>query len=81
MLILQDENGYLFKATLTREPNLHSSSMWFSNIKYINEEAITFHYAKGNGSAFYFLYNNKWHRLLKYSIYIEETPTRYTVID
>jgi hypothetical protein len=79
-LTLQDENGYLFKATLTREPNLHSSSKWYSAIKYINNETITFQYIKSNGSYFYFEYKNKWYRLLKYSFNIEEIHMQYTII-
>jgi hypothetical protein len=80
LLTLQDENDNVFKATHTREPHLLSSSKWYSSVKYINNETITFHYVKGNGSNFYFKYRCSWYRIIKYSIKTEEAPTRFKII-
>jgi hypothetical protein len=80
MLTLRDEFGNTFKAITTTEPKLNSRSKWHSVIKYINNEAITFHFVRGNGSSFYFLYKDIWHRVIKTSIIYEDIPTKYTII-
>jgi hypothetical protein len=78
LLSLINEKGDIFKATTTRQPNLNSSSKWYSDVKFINNEAIIFYYVKGNGSYYYFQYTNKWYRLLKFSINTENIATQYT---
>lgn len=81
MLTLQDEKGNTLRAVPTRTPRLNSRSKWFSAIKYINDVAYDFHFVKGNGSHFYFLYKNTWHRMIKVSITQEDQPTNYIIVN
>lgn len=77
MLHLQDKQNNIFKATVSREPNLYSGSKWFSVTRYIDDKPYNFYYIKSNGSCFYFLYQGKWHRMHKGSIFNEDAPTKY----
>jgi hypothetical protein len=80
MLTLKDDRENTYRAVTTAPPKLNSRSKWHTVVKYINNEAITFYFVKGNGSYFYFLYKDTWHRMIKASITNEYIQTKYTII-
>ena len=80
MLNLYDENMNLYKAAAISEPIINGSSRWTSAIKFINKESTIFHFIKGSGSHFYFMYQDKWHRMLRPGIRDDEFASEFIMI-